>query len=304
MLDFEEKYIMYKNKYTKLKNQSSGSLDSIKCNDFIEKIYTNCRNNESMYYHGTTTIIYLILLLNSYMRGKSDIDFPRLLNINNEIIYSNDNNQINKRVIINDFNNYKDIIQFIEKDYPKIYELFLMDLNPIVKDHLLSVTRSNFKTNLEKGESFKIYFERKSQLPLSSTYIVFIKSLIKYFIPNTEISKDIINCCVNIVKQSLIDCILLLNDMKDMYGCSLYCVVLCITINNPDWVYIADPGGKISTNLLSDQSRIIINNKSVEYIKVVNIHSVILEHPNFEQIKSIMLKTSKDILSTLSDYIK
>ena len=81
-----QKYLKYKLKYLSLKNLVGGDPTK-NCNLFQKELPTVCEPAANMFYHGTDLAVYLILLLNSYMRGKNEVDFPRILDINNNIIY-------------------------------------------------------------------------------------------------------------------------------------------------------------------------------------------------------------------------
>jgi hypothetical protein len=226
-MNFIQKYLKYKYLYKK-----GGKNNSENCNLFKNEIYTICPNNDSMYYHGMSLIMYLILLLNSYMLGKSEIIFPRLLNIISEIIYVENNNQNTYREDINNCNNYTDLYDIfdIKEHYSKKYKTIeFIDNLPIFKDHLLSVTNSNFKDNLEQGESF-IGAYYKNEKNILQMHIKILISLITYFIPDTKIDKKVINNCVNIIKISINECLCLVSSIdEDINECSLYGIVLCIT---------------------------------------------------------------------------
>ena len=307
-MDYKNKYLKYKNKYLELEKQHGGVIDKIRCENFIEQIYTVCPDNESMYYHGMTVVMYLILLLNSFMIGKDHVDFPRLLNINNEVIYSQDDNQIINREEINNFNNYNDTHTFLRKSYPVLYSSMAIDNYSKIKDHLLSVTISNNKLDLKYGESFLGGYN-KSRYFIASHEKQFILCLIYYFIPGIIFDKpgekkledrdSVIKECMNIIIKSINICGSLL-DNNDEFDCSLYGIVLCISMNNPAWVYNSMVGGHINTSSYKEnQARIVINNKSVEDIKVVGIHGSIIQHKNFKQIHDIMFNTSQEILCIL-----
>ena len=135
--------------------------------------------------------------------------------------------------------------------------------------------------------------------------------MIYYFIPGIIFDKPgekkledrdpIIKECMTIIIKSINQCGLLL-DNQDDFDCSLYGMVLCISMANTNWIYKSDPGGHININkeqYKSNQSRIVINNKSIEYIKVVGIHGSILTHKNFRQIHDIMFNTSQEVICLL-----
>jgi hypothetical protein len=217
------------------------------------------------------------------------------------------NNQIENREAINNCNNYTEIHTLLKKFYPEIYSLTAMDNLPVIKDHLLSVTISDDKTGLVLGESF-IAGYYKSVFNIALYEKEFILCLIYYFIPGIfdeplkkklEDRDPIIKECMTIIIESINQCSLLLDNEND-FDCSLYGIVLCIIMTNTDWIYKSASGGHIHTEIYkSNQSRIVINNKSIEHIKVIGIHGSILKHKNFGQIHDIMFNTSQKILCLL-----